>query len=290
MKTSLGNILQRAREGGYAVPAINIVNHLTLAAVLEAACNKHSPIIIQTSVATVKAMKASALVSLAKPMIEAASVPAVLHLDHCQSVEKCQMCCDLGWDSVMFDGSHLSLEENTIATRQVRLYAQSKGVDVEGEVGIIAGVEDDLSHDSASLAGFDDTIQYIKKTSVDAIAPAVGTAHGVYHGTPVINFELIERLAATTDCPIVIHGGTGLDDATFRKLIAAGASKINISTAVKLVYTGSMKEYLIQNDENVNPLKLDGYVFDKVVKMTEMFCRLFGSEGRSGQEHNRRVA
>jgi len=290
MKASLGKMLRQAREGGYAVAAINILNHLTFSAVLEAATRKRSPVIVQTSVATVKALKPNALAALGRTMIDAASIPAVLHLDHCQSIDMCNMCCDLGWDSIMFDGSHLSLEENTKTTRQIRLYAQSKGVDVEGEVGIIAGVEDDISHDAGSLAGFDDTMLYIKKTGVDAIAPAIGTAHGLYHGTPKINVDLIRQLANATDCPVVVHGGTGLSDDTFRELIHLGASKINISTALKLVYTGAMREYLDHNTGTVNPLKLDAFVFDRVVEMAESLFVLFGSENQADKKRHPRIA
>ena len=281
MKACFSPMLRMARKGNYAVPAINILNHTTLAAVLEAASRQRSPVIIQTSVATVKSLKLAALASLSRTMIDAASVPAVLHLDHCQNIEMCNLCCDLGWDSVMFDGSHLTLAENTVQTRQVRHYAQSKGVDVEGEVGIIAGVEDDISHDVSSLAGFEETMRYIEETQIDAIAPAIGTAHGLYHGTPKINFDLIERLAAATDCPIVIHGGTGLSDEVFLKLIACGASKINISTALKHIYVGSTREFLENNPGMVNPLKLDEYVFEKTVKLAESFMLLFRSSGQA---------
>ncbi|MCL2623635.1 MAG: class II fructose-bisphosphate aldolase, partial [Planctomycetaceae bacterium] len=148
-------------------------------------------------------------------------------------------------------------------------------------VGIIAGVEDNISYDVSSLAGFRETMRYIEKTAIDAIAPAIGTAHGLYHGTPNINFDLIEQLAAATDCPIVIHGGTGLSDEIFLKLIACGASKINISTAVKHAYIGSTREYLDNNPGMVNPLKLDKYVFEKVVELAESFMVLFRSSGKS---------
>ena len=281
MQVSFSQMLRIARKGNYAVPAINILNHVTLAAVLEAASRQRSPVIIQTSVATVKSLKPAALASVTRTMIDAAPIPAVLHLDHCQSVEMCNLCCDLGWDSVMFDGSHLTLEENTVQTRQLRLYAQSKGIEVEGEVGIIAGVEDDISHDVSSLAGFGETMQYIEQTAVDAIAPAIGTAHGLYHGTPNINFDLIEQLAAATDCPIVIHGGTGLSDEIFLQLIACGASKINISTALKHAYIGSTREFLENHPGMANPLKLDEYVFEKVVELAESFMILFRSSGKA---------
>ena len=281
MQSHFCQILRAARKQSYAVPAINILNYTTLAAVLEAAARQRSPVIIQTSIATVKSLKPIALASMARTMIDAASIPAVLHLDHCQSVEMCNTCCDLGWDSVMFDGSNLTLEENTVQTRHVRLYAQSKGVGVEGEVGIIAGVEDDISHDVSSLAGFEETMRYIEKTAIDAIAPAIGTAHGLYQGIPKINFDLIEQLAAATDCPIVIHGGTGLSDEVFLRLIACGASKINISTAMKHIYIGSMREFLENNPGMVNPLKLDEYVFEKAVELTESFMLLFRSSGKA---------
>lgn len=281
MKASLRTMLESARCGGYGVLAVNILNHLTLSAVLEAAQRKASPVIIQTSVATVKAMKPDSLIRWARPMIDSVSVEAVLHLDHSQSVELCCLCADLGWDSVMFDSSHLSFAENIEQTRQVISHAQPRGVDVEGEVGIIAGTEDDISHDVASLAGFEDTMQFIDATEVAAIAPAIGTAHGVYHGVPTINFDLVEQLAVETTCPVVIHGGTGLSDATFRRLIELGATKINVSTALKHVYVGAMRTFLEQNPGTVNPLKLDAFIFEQVVAMSESFFDLFGSSGKS---------
>jgi fructose-bisphosphate aldolase class II len=279
MKAQFAPMVRQARKEGYAVAAINILNHLTFSAVVEAAARTRSPVIIQTSVATVKALKPANLAALARTVIDPAPVPVALHLDHCQTIEMCNLCCDLGWDSVMFDGSHLSYEENIKQTKIVRQYAQSKGVDVEGEVGVIAGVEDDISHDIASLAGFEDTIRYIRETGVDAIAPAIGTAHGVYSGTPNINFDLVKQLAGATDCPVVVHGGTGLDDATFRRLVELGASKINISTALKMVYTGSVRQYLNEN-EKVNPLKLDEFVTGKVIELAESLFKLFGSAGK----------
>ena len=281
MKSGLNEMLVRAQGEHYAVAAFNILNHLTLSAVLEAAAQEKSPIIIQTSVTTVKALGPAAFAKMARTMIEAAPVPAVLHLDHCQDVDLCARCCDLGWDSIMFDSSHLPFEENIKTTQRVRRDARPKGVDVEGEVGIIAGTEDDISHAETSLAGYDETMRYIRETEVEAIAPAIGTAHGVYHGVPKINFELVGKLAAGTPCPVVVHGGTGLEDATFRRLIELGASKINISTALKQVYVDAMRQYLTENSGTVNPLKLDRFVMDRVVAMVVPFLRLFGSSGKA---------
>ncbi len=283
MKSGLNETLVRAKKGEYAVAAFNVLNHLTLSAVLKAAEQERSPVIIQTSVATVKALDPVALAALARPMFDAVTVPAVLHLDHCQDVAMCGLCCDLGWDSVMFDSSHLPFEENIKTTREVRRYAQTKGVDVEGEVGIIAGTEDDISHEESSLAGYDDTMRYIKETEVEAIAPAIGTAHGLYSGVPEIQFDLVRRLSAESECPVVVHGGTGLEDETFRKLIELGATKINISTALKLAYVNAMREYLTENSGTVNPLKLDGFVTEKVIAMVIPFLRLFGSSGQAEQ-------
>jgi len=281
MKSGLNEILLRAKKGEYAVAAFNVLNHLTLAAVLEAAEQEKSPVIIQTSVATVTALGPAALAALARPMADAATVPVVLHLDHCQDVVLCGLCCDLGWDSVMFDSSHLPFEENIKVTQEVRRYAQTKGVDVEGEVGIIAGTEDDISHEETSLAGYDDTMRYIKETEVEAIAPAIGTAHGLYSGVPEIQFDLVRRLGIGTECPVVVHGGTGLEDATFRKLIELGATKINISTALKLAYVNAMREYLDENKGTVNPLKLDRFIMDQVIAMIIPFLKLFGSSGKA---------
>lgn len=281
MKAGLKEMLVRAKAGRYAVPAFNILNHITLGAVLAAAVSERSPVIIQTSVATVKALGDRALASLARAMLDVATIPAVLHLDHCQDIALCARCCELGWDSVMFDSSHLPFEENIAATRQVRADARAKGVDVEGEVGIIAGVEDDISHAASSLAGYEETMRYIQETEVEAIAPAIGTAHGVYDGAPVINFDLVRQLGESTECPVVVHGGTGLDDATFRRLVELGATKINISTAVKHAYVGALRTYLSDNTGTVNPLKLDRFVTDQVAALAIPFMRLFGSSGKA---------
>ncbi|MDR1923387.1 MAG: class II fructose-bisphosphate aldolase [Planctomycetaceae bacterium] len=281
MRAKFSKVLRDAQSKKYAVAAINVLNHLTLSAVVTAAVRSRSPLIVQTSVATVKSFGIESFISFARPLIDLADVPVVLHLDHCQSIEFCGSCCELGWDSVMFDSSHLAFEENIKQTREVLKLAHGCGVEVEGEVGIIAGVEDDISHDIESLAGFDETMRYIGETDIDAIAPAVGTAHGVYKGIPVINFDLVQRLSEATRCPIVIHGGTGLTDETFRRLISCGASKINISTALKLVYTQSMKQYLNETTGTINPLKLDAYVTEKVIELAESLFALFGSKGQA---------
>ena len=119
------------------------------------------------------------------------------------------------------------------------------------------------------------------KPASEAIAPAIGTAHGVYHGVPKINFDLVRQLAANTPCPVVVHGGTGLEDAVFRKLIELGAAKINISTALKLAYVDAMRQYLAENTGTVNPLKLDRFVIDRVVAMIVPLLKLFGSSGKA---------
>jgi ketose-bisphosphate aldolase len=281
MRSSLKKVLEQAKAGRYAVPAFNVLNHLSLAAVLKAAEQEQSPVIVQTSVTTVKALGDRALARLARAMIDDASVPAVLHLDHCQDLALCARCCDLGWDSVMFDSSHLPFEENIAMTKIVRADARSKGVEVEGEVGIIAGVEDDISHAASSLAGYEETMRYIQETDVEAIAPAIGTAHGVYEGIPVINFDLVRQLGEHTECPVVVHGGTGLDDATFRRLIELGATKINISTAIKHAYIGALRIYLAENVDKVNPLKLDHFASEQLITLAGSFMRLFGSSGKA---------
>ena len=281
MKSGLTPMLLQASQGQYGVAAFNMLNYVTTLGIIKAAESCSSPVIVQTSVATVKSIGAENLIRMVRPMIEAANVPVTLHLDHCQSVEMCKHCIDLGWDSIMFDGSHLSLKENIEATNEVRRYAVPRGVNVEGEVGIIAGTEDDISHDIASLAGFDETMHYIEQTKVDAIAPAVGTAHGVYRGTPKINYDLLKRLKNATPCPIVIHGGTGLEDSVFRHLISLGASKINISTALKQVYLQSLRAFLAANPDCSNPLRLDKHVEESVVEMVSTFFHLFGSANKA---------
>ena len=268
-------LLRDARQTGTAIAAINVLNDLTTRAVVKAAERSFRPVILQPSTGTVRRYGVEAFARLADSVRKSAEVPVVLHLDHCTDDTLARQCVRAGWDSVMMDYSALSYEENVFRTRRMVDYAHLHGVAVEGEIGVIRGVEEDISHETTALASYDETVSYIRETGVDAIAPAIGTAHGVYETQPELNFSLVERLKSQP-VPIVIHGGTGLSNEDFIRLIACGAAKINISTALKQAYLGAARGALERMD--ISPLGFDDAVQQACCARIEAFIRLFAKE------------
>lgn len=269
-------LLNRAQEEKNAVGAVNVFNYMTAAAAIEAADEINKNVIIQTSMGTVKYYGPEKLFGMIDSIRKNAKVEVAIHLDHCTDMELAKKCIMSGWDSVMVDFSRLALEENIHNTREIVHFAHANGVAVEGEVGVIAGVEDEIVSDKSVDAGYEETLKFIDETGVDAIAPAVGTAHGVYKGTPKINYELVKRLGQYKT-PVVIHGGTGLSAETFLRLIDLGARKINISTVVKQAYLGKIKE-LANSDGKCNPIEFDDEVKtavkEEIKKHLEVFSKM----------------
>lgn len=274
---TMKEILKEARSGSYAVGAFNIVNQLTAKAAVTAAEELNCPIILQTSVKTVKQFGIDEMMQFLKPIAESAKVNVAIHLDHSTDVDFTMACIDGGWSSVMYDGSKLPLEENIANTKRIAQYAHTKNVTVEGELGAIVGVEDDIvvEEGDSVLANPEDCRVYLKETGVDAFAPAIGTAHGIYKGEVKIDYDLFESINGFSVCPLVLHGGTGLSTETFKRLIGLGASKVNISTALKIAYCSGMKEYTALRPDENDPLKLDAFVSDKVKEMVGSHIRLF---------------
>lgn len=270
------DILKKASGTGTASASINNLNHLTTLAIVRAAERANRDVIIQPSSATVKRYGVKAMRAMVRSLSEDASVRIALHLDHCRDDGLLRACADAGWDSVMCDFSALPLEENIARTGAVVRYAHERGVAVEGEIGLIAGVEDDVSHEKGAVATLEDTLRFCEQTGVDAIAPAIGTAHGVYKSAPKLNFDLVEAYGRRRPY-LVVHGGTGLSEETFRRLIRLGAAKINISTALKQVYLNSSRE-LLTSGEKLAPVDFDFAVCEKCSERMEQFIRLFANE------------
>lgn len=278
---NLSSMLADAREKRYAVGAFNIVNYLTASAVLRAAEEAKAPVILQTSTSTVKAFGPAALMDFLGPLARRAAVPVAVHLDHCADPALARRCIDAGWSSVMIDASRLPMEENIRVTRDVREYAESKGVTVEGELGSIAGVEDEIAVSAEALADPRQSLIYCAETGVHAFAPAIGTAHGLYKGKPVLRYDILSEIERGAPCPLVIHGGTGLEAEDFRRLVAAGAAKINISTAIKMAYLDAIEEKLQGGGARVEPLAFDAFVAARVQETARKHIAAFGSEGRA---------
>ncbi|WP_127552151.1 class II fructose-bisphosphate aldolase [Actinoplanes sp. OR16] len=281
---SMKEILDRALAGGYGVAAFNIVNDLSIEAVLAAATEEQAPVILQTSVKTVRMYGRSELFSIVHAMIRAAGVPVTLHLDHCPDRTVISDCLAGGWNSVLFDAHELDVAENMRQTMDVVAEARRTGAHVEGEIEGIQGVEDDLGSDEApAVQDLEVAIDFIKNTGVDCFAPAIGNAHGQYRRTPSLDAQRVSDLVAATGIPMALHGGTGLSDEQFTDLIARGCAKVNISTALKESFMKSGLEHLRQAEERGtwDPPALFRHQRTAVLEMARRHIRLFGGSGRA---------
>jgi ketose-bisphosphate aldolase len=279
-----GQILAEAYRERYGVAAINIVNDLTLEAVLAAATELRAPLIVQTSVKTVRSVGYDVLYGMWTTMTADVPVPVALHLDHCPDREVISRCLRTGWNSVLFDASRLPIEENQRQTVEVVAEAREYGAHVEGEVESITGVEDGIGSDEvAARQDLDAVVRFIETTGVDVFAPAIGNAHGVYSSAPTLDAQRVTDIVDRVDIPMALHGGTGMSDDQFTDLIARGCAKINISTALKVSYMKANLAFLEQAQQNNkwDPPSLFTAVSAAVKDMAAEHIRRFGSAGRA---------
>jgi fructose-bisphosphate aldolase class II len=279
---SLKEVLGPAFAKCYGVGAFNIVDGLTMMAVLDAAAETKSPVIIQVSVKTVKFWGARLIQQTFAELASQRPIPATLHLDHCPDVAMIKTCLEAGWNSALFDASNLTYEENLRQTTEVVHFAKKFGAGVEGELEAVKGVEDGVGGDvEGELVPIDKCIEFIEATGIDCFAPAIGTAHGMYSTEPVINFDRVKEITTRKAVPIVLHGGTGLSEDTFRRLIQNGCAKVNISTKLKMQFADSFRTYLENKPKEYDPLKLLRAVQQDVKKMAAGFMNIFGSAGQA---------
>ena len=277
------DLVTAAKSRGYAVPAINIVDPLTIKAVVEAADSVGSPVILQTSVKTVKSAGAGVLHFAAKDAAENASVGVSLHLDHCPDREVISLAIRQGWSSVLFDASDRDLEQARKETAEVVAEAHAAGVTVESEIENIIGVEDGVGSDESRHSyTVEQLVEVAKETGTDLMAPQLGTAHGMYSAQPVLLPERVRQILALCDIPVVLHGGTGLSNAEFDEFIAAGVTKINISTALKHAYMKTALEYLKQCEASNKwePVKLFEPMIAASKELFVSFADIFHSSGK----------
>ena len=281
---STKEILDRAFADRYGVAAFNILDDLTIDAVLAAAEEERAPVILQTSVKTVRAYGRDRLISVFQAMARDTSVPVALHLDHCPYRDVITECLDAGWNSVLFDAHELEVADNLAQTIEVVAEARAHGAHVEGEIEGIEGKEDDIGSDEAAeLQSLEIAVDFIKQTGVDVFAPAIGNAHGQYKKAPVLDHQRVSDLVEATGIPMALHGGTGLSDDQFRDLISRGCAKVNISTALKQVYMQSSLEFLRGAEERGkwDPPSLFTHQRSSVMAMAREHMRVFGSSGRA---------
>lgn len=250
-------LLSKARAEGYCIGAFNVHTLEMLQAVVEAAEETRSPLIIQSTVGTVKHLGADYIAAAATVAANRSSVPIALHLDHCSDFNIIMQCIRAGYTSVMIDASHDPFDKNVAETRKVVEAASAVGVNVEAEIGRVGGVEDDIVVDErdALLADPEECARFVELTSVHTLAPAIGTAHGIYKGDPNIDFDRIGRIASRVSVPLVLHGGSGIPEDQVRRAVSLGMSKMNVATELRIVFSDAIKQVFANNPEENDPRK-----------------------------------
>lgn len=248
-------MLEDAKVNKYAVPHFNINNLEWTRYILEECNRLKSPVILGVSEGAIRYMGGYKVVAnLVKNLDEELNIqiPVAIHLDHGSSVESCKKAVDAGFTSVMIDASKYSLEENIDMTKQVVEYARIKNITIEAEIGHIGGSEDNMSSEIA-YAKVDDALSLYNETKIDFLAPALGSVHGLYKGEPCLDFDKMKEISEKTNIPLVLHGGTGIDDEKLKKAIASGICKVNINTELQIAWTKAVRKFLSEDTKAYDP-------------------------------------
>ncbi len=251
-------VLEKAKEGKYAVPHFNINNLEWTRFILEECEKEKSPVILGVSEGAKKYMVGFHTVTeMVKAMVEELqiTVPVVLHLDHGSSVASCKEAIDAGFTSVMIDASKYSVEENIQMTKEVVEYAHQKNVTVEAEIGHVGGEEDGVA-DELAYAKVEDAVRLAKETGIDSLAPALGSVHGIYKGEPKLDFQRMMEIKEKTNLPLVLHGGSGIPDELIKKSVTCGICKLNINTDLQIVWAKAVRSFLDENQSVYDPRKV----------------------------------
>lgn len=263
-------ILNKAKKNKVAIPHFNINNLEWTKYILEECNANNSPVILGVSESAIKYMGGvKTVVSIIRSLDDELNIkiPVVIHLDHGSSVEICKEAINAGFTSVMIDASNYPLEENIKITKEVVDYAEKYTVSVEAELGHI---------DNNSYTNVEEAKRFVKETGIDSLAPAIGTLHGIYKDKPNLNIDLCNELNKQIPVPLVLHGGSGLDDITLKKVINAGISKININTELQVAWSNALKKYLKENGTVYDPRKIissgEKAIKEVIRKKIDIFC------------------
>lgn len=266
---------------GWAVGAFNINDLDDVKAIIQAAEEKRSPVILQVSEGVAKHVGVELVANICCTAAKAASVPVAVHLDHCHSMELAIECMRYGFSSVMIDGSKLPFEENVALTKKVVEVARYFNVSVEAELGLVGGKEDDLVNDDSVLTKPSEAKRFVEETGVDVFSPAIGTIHGLYKGEPKLDIARLKEIASLIDMPIALHGGSGLTPQQFQDCMDNGVTKINVGTDLKYAAVSAMRDYVLAHPEEVEPRNISTAIRNSVAKVTMEKLSWFGSTGKA---------
>lgn len=279
---TLKEILRGTRENGYAVGAFNFNSYEDVQGIINGAVAKKAPVIVMASMGAVKYIGLKATAYMVRGIAESAEIPVCLHLDHATDLDLIQKCIDVGFTSVMIDASMKSYEENIQETASIVAYAKKMGCSVEAELGRVGGREEEVIVDEASAAftNPEDVPDFVKRTGIDALAIAFGTAHGFYKKEPKLDYERIAAIAEITEIPLVMHGGTGVSEEGFKKAIRNGISKVNVGTELKATYVSAIRDVTARNPGEGDPRKYMCSVKQDCSEVVQKKIDIFGCAGR----------
>ncbi|MDU1854678.1 MAG: tagatose bisphosphate family class II aldolase [Clostridium baratii] len=280
---STREMLKKAQEGGYAVPAFNIHNLETLQVVIEIAAELRSPVILAGTPSTIKYAGGEYIVAMAEVAAKEYDIPIAIHLDHFEDIDAIKHYVDIGFKSTMIDASHENYENNIRIVKEVVDYAHKFDATVEAELGRLGGQEDDLVVDEKDTmyTNPEQAKDFVEKTGIDSLAVAIGTAHGLYKGKAKLDFDRLKEIREKVDIPLVLHGASDVPDELVKKAISLGICKVNVATDLKIPFSDAVKKYFIENPTANDPRKYmtpGKEAMKAVVKHKIMVC---GSNNRA---------
>jgi fructose-bisphosphate aldolase class II len=281
---SMTEMLKKAKAERYAVGQFNLNNLEFTQAILQAAQEENSPVILGVSEGAARYMSGfKTIVKMVEGLMEdlKITVPVAIHLDHGSSFDKCKEAIDAGFTSVMIDASHHPYEENIEITSKVVEYAHSKGVSVEAELGTVGGQEDDVIAEGIKYADPKECEDLVKRTGIDCLAPALGSVHGPYKGEPKLGFKEMEEIRDITGMPLVLHGGTGIPTKDIQQAVSLGTAKINVNTENQIASAKVVREVLAAKPNEYDPRKYLGPARDAIKATVIGKIREFGSSNKA---------
>ncbi|MEO0136514.1 MAG: class II fructose-1,6-bisphosphate aldolase [candidate division WOR-3 bacterium] len=303
MIVNLNKVLPQAREKKYAVGHFNTSNMEITQAIVQAAEELNAPVIIGVSEKAINYSGLSTIVQIVYSIAERSRIPVVLHLDHGRDFDLIKKCIDAGFTSVMIDGSYLPFKENLNLTKKVVKYAHKKGISVEAEIGQLAGIEDDMKPAHLLYSDPDEAARFVRLSECDALAIAIGTAHGAhkFKGKPRLRIDILKAIAAQVEIPLVLHGASGVKpkwiryankfgariektkgvpDRLIKEAVKNGITKINVDTDIRIAFTAAIREFLFRTPEEFDPRRILNHARAVIKGVVKEKIILFGSAGR----------
>ena len=274
-------MLKDAQAGGYAVGAFNVENMEMVKAVIAAAEELKAPVMLQTTPSTIKYGKLDTYAAIVKAEAERASVPVCLHLDHGSSYELAVQAVKAGYTSVMIDGSKLDFEGNIEISKRVADVGRAINIPVEAELGKVGGKEDDLVAVADTNTDPQQAKEFVERTGVTSLAVAIGTAHGFYVGTPVLDKERLSEIRKVVEIPLVLHGASGLTDEDVRDCVKRGICKVNFATELRAAYTKAVRQLLDEDEKVFDPKALGKVGMAAVTELVKGRMKVCGCDGRA---------